>query len=118
MEADKLKKNIKRALACELAAVMTFMSFAVMNAHAEGDVAGAVESTWNQAKGQIKTVTNNVIFPVIDVILAILLFVNIGLMYLEYRKRNQLEWTPIAIIFGCLLFSLTAPMYIWSIVNI
>lgn len=118
MEADKLKKNIKRALTCELAAVITFMNFAVMNAHAEGDVAGAVESTWNQAKGQIKTVTNNVIFPVIDVILAILLFVNIGLMYLEYRKRNQLEWTPIAIIFGCLLFSLTAPMYIWSIVNI
>ncbi len=113
-----MKKNIKRALACELAAVMTFMNFAVMNAHAEGDVAGAVESTWNQAKGQIKTVTNNVIFPVIDVILAILLFVNIGIMYLEYRKRNQLEWTPIAIIFGCLLFSLTAPMYIWSIVNI
>ena len=113
-----LKKNVKRALACELAAVMTFMNFAVMNAHAEGDVAGAVESTWNQAKGQIKTVTNNVIFPVIDVILAILLFVNIGIMYLEYRKRNQLEWTPIAIIFGCLLFSLTAPMYIWSIVNI
>ncbi|MBP3747403.1 MAG: DUF3852 domain-containing protein [Ruminococcus sp.] len=113
-----MKKNVKRALACELAAVMTFMNFAVMNAHAEGDVAGAVESTWNQAKGQIKTVTNNVIFPVIDVILAILLFVNIGIMYLEYRKRNQLEWTPIAIIFGCLLFSLTAPMYIWSIVNI
>ena len=118
MEADILKKNVKRALACELAAVMTFMNFAVMNAHAEGDVAGAVESTWNQAKGQIKTVTNNVIFPVIDVILARLLFVNIGIMYLEYRKRNQLEWTPIAIIFGCLLFSLTAPMYIWSIVNI
>ena len=113
-----MKKNVKRALACELAAIMTFMNFAVMNAHAEGDVAGAVESTWNQAKGQIKTVTNNVIFPVIDVILAILLFVNIGIMYLEYRKRNQLEWTPIAIIFGCLLFSLTAPMYIWSIVNI
>lgn len=113
-----MKKNIKRALTSELAAVITFMNFAVMNAHAEGDVAGAVESTWNQAKGQIKTVTNNVIFPVIDVILAILLFVNIGLMYLEYRKRNQLEWTPIAIIFGCLLFSLTAPMYIWSIVNI
>ena len=113
-----MKKIVKRALACELAAVMTFMNFAVMNAHAEGDVAGAVESTWNQAKGQIKTVTNNVIFPVIDVILAILLFVNIGIMYLEYRKRNQLEWTPIAIIFGCLLFSLTAPMYIWSIVNI
>jgi len=115
---DILKKSIKRALAIELAAIMTFMNFAVMNVHAEGDVAGAVEGTWNQAKSQIKTVTNNVIFPVIDVVLAILLFVNIGLMYMEYRKRGQIEWTPIAIIFGCLLFSLTAPMYIWNIVNI
>ena len=113
-----MKKSLKRTLACELAAIMTFMNFAVMSAHAEGDVARAVESTWDSAKGQIKTVTNNVIFPVIDVVLAILLFVNIGLMYMEYRKRGQLEWTPIAIIFGCLLFSLTAPMYIWNVVNI
>lgn len=78
-----MKKNIKNALACELAAVLTFMNFAVMSAHAEGDVAGAVESTWNSAKSQIKTVTNNVIFPVIDVILAILLFVKLGTLYME-----------------------------------
>ena len=78
-----MKKNVKRALACELAAVMTFMNFAVMNAHAEGDVAGAVESTWNQAKGQIKTITNNVVFPVIDVVLAILLFVRNAILYMD-----------------------------------
>lgn len=113
-----MKKNIKNALACELAAVVTFLNFAVMSAHAEGDVAGAVESTWNSAKSQIKTVTNNVIFPVIDVILAILLFVKIGTMYLDYKKHGQLEWTPAAILFGCLIFTLTAPLYIWNIVNI
>ena len=28
-----------------------------------GDVAGAVESTWQTASGQIKTVVNNVVFP-------------------------------------------------------
>jgi len=78
-----LKKNIKRALACELAAVVTFLNFAVISAHAEGDVASAVENTWNSAKSQIKTVTNNVIFPVIDVILAILLFVKLGTLYME-----------------------------------
>ena len=113
-----MKKNIKKALACELAAVVTFLNFAVISAPAEGDVAGAVESMWNSAKSQIKTVTNNVIFPVIDVILAILLFVKIGCAYMDYRKHGQLEWTPIAIIFGCLIFTLTAPLYIWSIVNI
>lgn len=113
-----MKKNVKKALACELAAIVTFLNFAVISAHAEGDVAGAVESTWNSAKSQIKSVTNNVIFPVIDVILAILLFVKIGTMYLDYKKHGQLEWTPAAILFGCLIFTLTAPLYIWSIVNI
>ncbi len=78
-----MKKNIKMALTCELAAFVTFLNFAVISAHAEGDVAGAVESTWNSAKSQIKTVTNNVIFPVIDVILAILLFVKLATLYMD-----------------------------------
>ena len=115
---DTLKKSIKRAIACELASVMAFVNLAVITAHAEGDVAGAVTGTWNTAKGQIKSVVDNVIFPVIDVILAILLFVKIGLAYMEYRKHGQLEWTPIAIIFACLIFTITAPLYIWSVVNI
>lgn len=78
-----MKKNIKKAIACELAAVVTFLNFAMISAHAEGDVASAVENTWNSAKSQIKTVTNNVIFPVIDVILAILLFVKIRCAYMD-----------------------------------
>ena len=118
MEDDNVNKNIKKILASELATAITFLNFAIMSAHAEGDVASAVESTWNTAKGQIKTVTNNVIFPVIDVILVILLFVKIGLAYMDYRKHGQLEWAPIAIIFGCLIFTLTAPLYIWNVVNI
>ena len=85
---------------------------------ASGDVAGAVESTWSAAKSQIKTIVNNVVFPVIDVLLTILLFVKIGCAYLDYRKHGQLEWTPIAIIFGCLLFTLTAPLYVWTVVGI
>lgn len=36
-----------------------------------GDVAGAVESTWATASTQIKTVVNNVVFPAIDLILAV-----------------------------------------------
>lgn len=113
-----MKKSIKKAIACELAAIISFMNLAIISAHTEGNVAGAIESTWNQAKGQIKTVTNNVIFPVIDVVLAILLFVKLGLLYMDYRKHGQIEWTPAAIIFGCLIFTLTAPLYIWNIVNI
>ena len=61
-----------------------------------GDVASAVESTWKTASGQIKTVVNNVVF----------------------RKSGQFEWTAPAILFACLVFTLTAPLYIWQIIGI
>lgn len=114
MKLSKKTKNIMIAAIC----FIVMASLGGLTAFAEGDVAGAVESTWNSAKSQIKTVTNNVIFPVIDVILAILLFSKIGTMYLDYKKHGQLDWTPPAILFGCLIFTLTAPLYIWNIVNI
>ncbi len=88
-----------------------------MTVFAAGDVANAVQSTWDAAKGQIKTIVNNVVFPVIDVVLAILLFVKISTSYMDYRKHGQFEWSGPAILFGCLLFSLTAPMYVWTIVG-
>ena len=98
------------------ASSVCFASMMSLTAYASGDIAGAVTSTWGAVKSQITSVVNNVVFPCLDVILAVLLFVKIGLAYLDYRKHGQLEWTPIAIIFGCLIFTLTAPLYIWSIV--
>ncbi|MEO3218285.1 DUF3852 domain-containing protein [Ruminococcus bicirculans (ex Wegman et al. 2014)] len=97
------------------ASSVCFAAMMSLTAYASGDVAGAVTSTWDAAKSQITSVVNNVVFPCLDVILAILLFVKIGSAYLDYRKHGQLEWTPVAIIFGCLIFTLTAPLYIWSI---
>ena len=44
-----------------------------------GDVAGAVENTWTTASGQIKTVVNNVVFPAIDLILAVFFFAKLGM---------------------------------------
>ena len=108
----KLKKKVIAAIASTLC----FAAMMSLTAYASGDVAGAVTSTWGAAKSQVVSVVNNVVFPVIDVILAVLLFVKITLAYLDYRKHGQLEWTPIAIIFGCLIFSLTCPLYIWSII--
>lgn len=86
-------------------------------ADGNGDVAGAVEATWNSAKGQVKTITNNVIFPVIDMILAILFFVKIGTAYFDYRKHGQFEFAAPCILFACLIFTLTAPLYIWNIIG-
>ena len=116
MFALKLSKVKKRILT--LAWTMCLAMTTVLTANASGDVASAVTNTWTSAKSQIKSVVDNVVFPVIDVILAILLFVKIGTAYMDYRKHGQFEWTPIAILFGCLIFSLTCPLYIWTVVSI
>ena len=88
-----------------------------VSAFADGDVAGAVEETWIVARDQIRSVTDKVIFPVIDVILAILFFVKIATAYLDYRKHGQFDYVPPAILFACLVFSLTCPLYLWKILG-
>lgn len=57
-----------------------------------GDVAGAIEGTWKDASSQIKTVVNKVVFPAIDLILAVFFFAKLGLAYFDYRKHGQFEW--------------------------
>lgn len=83
----------------------------------EGDVAGAVQSTWAAASEQIKTVVNTVVFPAIDLILAVFFFSKLSTAYFDYRKHGQFEWTAPAILFACLIFSLTAPLYFWGILG-
>ena len=76
------------------------------------------KNTWTTASAQIKTVVNNVVFPAIDLILAVFFFAKLGTAYFEYRKSGQFEWAAPAILFACLVFTLTAPMYLWDIVGI
>ena len=109
-----MNKKLVRILLC-VAMVTIILSAFSMTAFAAGDVAGAIENTWNTAKEQVKTVVNNVVFPVVDMILAILFFVKVGTAYFDYRKHGQFEFTAPAILFACLIFTLTAPLYIWTI---
>lgn len=109
-----MKTKTVRILICVCVVIMLTMSFS-MTAFAAGDVAGAIEQTWNTAKSQVQTVVNNVVFPVVDMILAILFFVKLGTAYFDYRKHGQFEFAAPAILFACLIFTLTAPLYIWTI---
>ena len=85
---NRKKKILAGALAAALLmSLLTIPAFAT-----SGDVAGAVEQTWTSAQGQIKTVVNNVVFPVLDVILAVLFFVKVGASYFDYRKHGQFEF--------------------------
>lgn len=109
-----MKKKTMRILLCVMMMAVV-VTVSAVPAFAAGDVAGAIESTWNTAKTQIQTVVNNVVFPVVDMILAILFFVKVGTAYFEYRKHGQFEFAAPCILFACLIFTLTAPLYIWSI---
>ena len=111
------KKRIVRmfTLACVMMLLVCTMAIPAFATGTAGNVSGAITDTWNAAQGQIKDIVNNVVFPVIDMILAVLLFVKIATAYMDYRKHGQFDFTAPAILFACLLFSLTAPSYIWNI---
>ncbi len=108
-----MKRMGKGLLLSALCAILTVRVLAA----GSGDVASAVESTWPTASSQIKTVVNNVVFPAVDMILAICFFVKLGTAYFDFKKSGQFEWTAPAILFACLVFTLTAPTYIWGIVG-
>ena len=112
-------KTVKRTMtALCLTALLCCLLCVSAYATGTGDVASAVESTWATASGQIKTVVDNVVFPAIDLILAIAFFVKLGLVYFDFRKTGHFEWSAPAILFACLVFTLTAPLYVWDIIGI
>ena len=110
-----MKKKMIRTLTTLMLVVLVVACMAVPAFATSGDVSGALESTWEAAKTQVQDIVNNVVFPVIDMVLAILLFTKIATTYMDYRKHGTFEFTAPAILFACLLFSLTAPSYIWDI---
>ena len=99
-------------------AAMALLCVPAFAAGGSGDVATVVESTWKAAATQLKTIVNNVVFPALDMILAIFFFVKVGSAYFDYRKHGQFEWAGPTILLACLIFTLTAPTYIWTIVGI
>lgn len=111
-----MRKSKRIISICALAVLLVGLLSAP--AFAAGDVAGAVQQAWTGASTQIKTVVNNVVFPALDMILAIAFFGKLGMAYFDYRKHGQFEWTGPAILFACLVFMLTAPLYIWGIIGI
>ena len=112
-----MKKRIVMRFFALIAALTLLLALPAFAA-GTGDVSGTVESTWTTAAGQLKTIVNNVVFPALDAILAVFFFVKVGTAYFDYRKHGQFEWAPPAILLACLIFTLTAPAYIWGIVGL
>lgn len=112
-----MKKTMKILILILTVTIMMTVLAVPAFAEGSGDVAGAIESTWNTASEQIKQVVDNVVFPVIDLVLAVCFFVKLGLAYFDYRKSGHFEWTAPAILFACLVLTLTAPLYVWGIIG-
>ena len=112
-----LKKKCIRMLLLALV-VATLCVIPAFASSSAGNVADAVEQTWTDAAGQIKTVGDTVVFPALTMVLGIAFFVKVALCFFDYRKHGQFEWTGAAILFVCLIFVLLAPNYIWNIVGI
>ena len=116
------KRWLFRLLFMILAAILLAVSVSAATVMSEdagttpgGSVSTAIHQTWTAAKSQIQTVVDNVVFPVLDMILVVMLFVKISTAFFDYRKHGQFDFTAPGILFACLIFTLTAPLYIWSI---
>ena len=72
-----MKKYKKIALVLTLAIMVTLALGTTAYAAPTGDVA------WKDASGQIKTVVNNVVFPAIDLILAVFFFAKLAMAYFD-----------------------------------
>ena len=97
-----VKSNKMRVLKFVVGFAIVLLLFAIsaLPVFAAGDVSTAIENTWTTAQAQIKNVVNNVVFPAVDMILAILFFVKLSMAYMDYRKHGQFEFTAPAILFG------------------
>ena len=81
-----MMKILKRGKLLVFCALLCLLFATVASAAGSGDVASAVESTWTTASTQIKTVVDNVVFPVIDMVLAIGLYADRPDLHLGHRR--------------------------------
>ena len=107
----------RRRISAMITALLLVTALGTSALAGSGDVSSAIEQTWTAASGQIKTIVNNVVFPAIDMVLAIFFFGKLATAYFDYRKHGQFDWAPPAILLACLIFTLTAPTYIWGIIG-
>ena len=105
----------KRSIVLWLAVLLLLLC---LPAGAATSVDAVIEQTWSSIRGQSQNVVNNVVFPAVDMILAVVFFVKLSSAYFDYRKHGQFDFTAPAILFACLVFTLTAPLYIWKVLGI
>jgi len=82
-ERGKFMRKFGKVFAAALVVVLLTSLLCVPASAAAGNVSSAIEGTWNSAKSEVKNVVNNVVFPVLDLVLAVFFFVKLGGSYFE-----------------------------------
>ena len=112
----QILKNKKVKVIICLMIILIMLVLTMKQSYAAGDVSNVpYKQIVIAMESQIKNIVNNVVFPVIDIILAVFFFAKLAMAYFDYRKQGQFDWTTPAILFACLTFSLIAPNYIWKV---
>ena len=56
---------------------------------------GRLREPGRRHPNRLKTVVDHVVFPAIDLILAVFFFGKLGTAYFDYRKHGQFEWAAL-----------------------
>lgn len=75
-----MKKRFQK-ISIAMASISLFLMTRVMPVYA--DVADVIEEAWGSAESQIRSVVNNVVFPALDLVLAVFFFVKLGSAYFD-----------------------------------
>ena len=68
----QILKNKKVKVIICLMIILIMLVLTMKQSYAAGDVSSVIQQAWKQMESQIKNIVNNVVFPVIDIILAVL----------------------------------------------
>lgn len=118
-----MKKSTVKKLAVMLAIMALLTVFFSVNCLAapptttSPQIADVVEDVADDMLVQVKQIVNNVVFPIIDLILVVALGAKAAMLYYDYRQQRQMNWVPLVLLGVGLVWSLTAPLYIWKLIG-
>lgn len=70
--------------------ILIMLVLTMKQSYAAGDVSSVIQQAWKQMESQIKNIVNNVVFPVIDIILAVFSLLSLQWHILITENKDSL----------------------------
>jgi hypothetical protein len=112
-------RKIKKILVLSMLIMVIGITFSVPAFASDTNVSGAVTTAFGTyMKPQIKAIANNVVIPIADVVVLIILVVKAIMAGASYKRNGgQFEWHLLAVLGGCLIFGVSAPFWVWGMIG-